>query len=142
MIKIQKNLENKHQRKLLTGKKDSELEKNLKKHRNYCNKMIKKAVKERAGKNITSVSTVKQVWSSINDIIKPDTLNKHMIKIQTEGKVIEDPLELAETFNVYFKEKVEKLAAGIKRGPNFNPFLKLKKKITWQGSEIQAFACK
>ena len=129
MIKIQKNLENKHQRKLLTGKKDSELEKNLKKHRNYCNKMIKKAVKERAGKNITSVSTVKQVWSSINDIIKPDTLNKHMIKIQTEGKVIEDPLELAETFNVYFKEKVEKLAAGIKRGPNFNPFLKLKKKL-------------
>ena len=108
----------------------SELEKTLKKHRNYCNKMIKKVVKEKAGKNITNVSSVKQIWSSINDIIKPENLNKHMIRIHKEEKIIEDPLELAETFNVYFKEKVEKLAAGIKREPNFDPFQKLKKKIT------------
>ena len=31
--------------------------------------------------------------------------------------------------NFYFKEKIEKLAAGIKREPNFNPFQKLKAKL-------------
>ena len=76
--------------------------KKLKKHKNYCNKMIKKVVQENTGKNITESSTVKEVWRNINDIIKSETLNKHMIKIHTEKKVIEDPLELAETFKFLF----------------------------------------
>ena len=43
--------------------------------------------------------------------------------------MIENPLELAERFNVFFKEKVENLASRIKKDPNVNPFSKLKEKL-------------
>jgi hypothetical protein len=43
--------------------------------------------------------------------------------------LIEDPLQLAEAFNVFFKEKVEKLAASIKKDPDNNPFSRLKEKL-------------
>ena len=61
--------------------------------------------------------------------MKPQTLSKNSIKIDTENKLIEDPLDLAEEFNTFFKEKVEKLAARIKRDPNNDPFLRLRKKL-------------
>ena len=66
---------------------------------------------------------------------KPDNLTRNSIEIQTERKLIKDPQELAETFNIFFKEKVEKLAAGIKRNPKVDPFLLLNKKM--QGSNLE-----
>ena len=77
--------------------------------------MIKNAARENAGKNITSASSGKDIWNSINDILKPERLAKPSIKIQTENQLIEDPLQIAEAFNVFFKEKVEKLAASINK---------------------------
>ena len=43
--------------------------------------------------------------------------------------MIEDPLQIAEAFNVFFKEKVEKLAASIKKDPDNDPFSRLKGKL-------------
>ena len=54
---------------------------------------------------------------------------KISIRIQTENQLIEDPLQIAEAFNVFFKEKVEKLAASIRKDPDNNPFSRLKEKI-------------
>ena len=76
----------KYQSNLQKGEKDSEVEKILKKHRNYCNEMVKKVVKDKTGKNITGNSSLKQIWNSINDVIKPNNLDKHMIKIHTHRK--------------------------------------------------------
>ena len=83
--------------------------------------MIKKAVRENNGKNITEVSNVREVWSCINDILKPENVNKNTIKIETEDKLLEDPRELAKEFNKFFKNKVEKLAARIKNDPKNDP---------------------
>lgn len=97
--------------------------------------MIKKAVRESRGQNIINLSSTKEVWNSINDILQPDRLSKTNIRIETDGQTIEDPLEIAEKFNVYFKEKVERLAAGIKNNQNIDPLSKLKNKL--HGSDLK-----
>ena len=91
--------------------------------------MIKKAVREKTGQNITKVSNVKEIWNSVNDILRPESLSKSTLKIESEDQIIEDPLELAEKFNVFFKEKVEKLAAGIKKNNNIDPLSRLRAKL-------------
>ena len=68
-----------------SGTVDTSLLNQLKKHSNYCNKIIKREVREQNGKIITEVSSVKRVWKSINDILKPETINKKSIKIETEN---------------------------------------------------------
>ena len=83
------------------GKVDIQLQKQLKKHSNYCNNLIKKAVREQNGKNITNENDVSQIWNCINDILRPENITKNSIKIETEGKLIEDSLELAEEFNKF-----------------------------------------
>ena len=70
-----------------------------------------------------------QIWHCISDILRPENITKNSIKIETEGKLIEDSLELAEQFNRFFKEKVEKLAARIKKDPNGDPFCRLREKL-------------
>ena len=128
-IKIRNDLKKKVQINEKNGIEDLKLEEQYKKHRNYCTKLIKNTVREIAGKNITSASNGKDIWNSINDILKPERLAKHSIKIQTENQLIEDPLRIAETFNVFFKEKVEKLAASINKDPDNDPFSRLKEKL-------------
>ena len=140
VIKVRNDLKKKVQVNAKNGIEDLKLEEQFKKHRNYCNKMIKNAVRENAGKNITSASNVKDIWNSIGDILKPERLAKPSIKIQSGDELIEDPLQLAETFNVFFKEKVEKLAASIKKqpingrnpdylDPDYDPFIRLREKL-------------
>ena len=128
-IKKRKALQKRYQMRVKCGEEDSELEAQFKKQRNYCNKLIKQAVREKEGKNITNVSTVKEIWNSIQGILKPESLNRNTIKIQTEEKLIEDPLEVAESFNVYFKEKIGNLTSKLKKDPNTDPFLLLKEKL-------------
>ena len=111
------------------GKPDAEIERIFKKQRNYTNSLIKKAVREKAGRNISKESTVKQVWDGINDIIKPERNAKNFLKIETKEGIIEDPLQVAEEFNTFFKEKIEKLEANINKNPNIDPLSELKKKM-------------
>jgi hypothetical protein len=128
-IKKHKDLQRQLQTKVQNGEVDLELEKKYKKHNNYCNKMIKKSVREKTGQNITNVSNVQEVWKSVNDILKPERISKNTLKIETDDKLIEDPLQLAETFNMFFKDKVENLASGIKKNKNIDPLLKLRNKL-------------
>ena len=99
-----------------------------------------------SGKSITSTSNVKDIWKSIGDILKPERLAKPSIKIQIGDQLIEDPLQIADTFNVFFKEKVEKLAASIKKQPinsrnpeyldqDYDPFIRLREKL--RGSNLK-----
>ena len=72
----------------------------------YINSLIKKAVREKAGRNISNESTMKQIWDDINVIIKPERKAKNFLKIKTEEGIIEDPLQVAEEFNTFLKEKI------------------------------------
>ena len=90
-IKVREKLRKAYQMNAQYGKEDLKLQLQFKKQRNYCNKVIKNAIKENTGKYITSTSSVKSVWNSVNDILKPNKLAKTSIKIQTEDKMIDDP---------------------------------------------------
>ena len=128
-IKKQKELQKKHLNNVENGKSDATLERIFKKQRNFTNSLIKKAVREKAGRNISNESTMKQVWDGINDIIRPERNAKNFLKIETENGIIEDPLQVAEKFNMFFKEKIEKLEANINKNPNIDPLSELKKKL-------------
>ena len=80
-------MQKKHQANIESGKIDLEYEGQFKKHSNYCNKLTKKAVRERTGQNITTESTSQDIWKSINDIMRPDRLVRSKIKIEvsTQG---------------------------------------------------------
>ena len=54
---------------------------------------------------------------------------KNHIRIEKNGNLIEDPLQLAHEFNKFFKEKIEKLAAGIRKDPKIDPLAPLRKKL-------------
>ena len=128
-IKKQKELQKKHLNNVENGKSDATLERIFKKQRNFTNSLIKKAVREKAGRNISNESTMKQVWDGINDIIKPERNAKNFLKIENEEGIIEDPLQVAEKFNMFFKEKIEKLEANINKNPTIDPLSELKKKL-------------
>ena len=51
------------------------------------------------------------------------------MKVETEGHVTEDILELAEQFNKFFIENVSKLVGSIKRNQTVDPLSKLRKKL-------------
>ena len=72
---------------------------------------------------------------SVNDILKPCSLARNTMKIQMEDKSIDDTQELAECFNIFFKEKVENLASEIKKDPTINTFSQLNEKI--KGSNLK-----
>ena len=59
------------------GNVDIEVQMILNKQRNYCNRLIKKSVRENAGKTITEKSNVNDVWNCINDILKPESTHKN-----------------------------------------------------------------
>ena len=128
-IKKQNDLQKEHQNNVKNGTPDEILEREFKKHRNYTNNLIKKAVREKAGRNISNESTVKQVWEGINDIIKPERNTKNFLKIETIEGTVEDPLQVAEEFVTFFKEKIEKLEANIKKNPDIDPLSELKEKM-------------
>ena len=145
-IKDRNEMKKKVQSNAKNGTEDLKLVKQYKKHRNYCNNLMKNAVREITGKNITSASTVKDIWNSISDILRPERLAKPSIKIQNGVHLIEDPQQVADTINVFFKEKVEKLAGSIKKqpingrnpdyiDPDYDPFIRLREKL--RGSKLK-----
>ena len=134
-VQKRKDLQKRYQTKVKDGKLDLNLVKEFKKQKNYCNKLIKRAVREKNGQNITNESSVNEVWNSINYILKPEKSAKSSLKIETENQVIEEPLELAHKFNIFFQDKVEKVAASINRNHSIDPLLKLKNKL--HGSSLK-----
>ena len=85
--KKRNDLHKRLQLKMQCGETYLELQKEFKKQNNYCNKLIKKAVRKNRGQNITSVSNAKEIWNSINDILQPERLSNINIKIETEPPI-------------------------------------------------------
>ena len=56
-------------------------------------------------------------------------MTKNAIKIEVDGKTVENPKELAELFNHYFPEKLQKLASGIRKQDIIDPLEKLRNKV-------------
>ena len=72
--------------------------------------LLKKAVKEARGRNVTEKSTIMEIYRTIKDILRPENLAKNSLKVQDGKVLIEDPEALAETFNDFFVKKPGNLA--------------------------------
>ena len=103
--KRKKELQRQLKSKIQNGVIDVDLERKLKKRQNFCNKIIKSFVREKAGQNITSDSNVQEIWKSVNDILRPQKCSPNTLKFEIMDKVIEEPIQIAEKFNTFFKEK-------------------------------------
>ena len=62
-------------------------------------------------------------------VIKPNRFSQNPLKIEENGIVTEDPLEVAEKFNAFFKEKIVKLSKEIVKNDNFDALEKLRAKM-------------
>ena len=56
---------------------------------------------------------MKDIWNCINIVLKPETSAKNKLKIEINDQTIEDPQILANEFNNFFVEKVQKLSTGM-----------------------------
>ena len=128
LMRIRNKLHNELQKSVKNGTKNNLLEKQYKKHNNYCNRMIRKEVKQKNGENITSDSNMKDIWKCIKIVQNPEATSIRKLKIEIDGQKIEDPQKLANEFSEFFVEKVRKLEAGIKR-TNIDPLSLLKEKM-------------
>ena len=106
-IKLQKELMKLHKANVIIGKVDDALQTKYKEQRNYCNRLIKRFVREKTGSNVTSKSSVKEIWKNVNDILRPGNFTKNSIKIKVQDQMIEDPQLLAKESNRFFKQRVE-----------------------------------
>ena len=128
LMRIRNKLHNELQKSVKNGTKNNLLETQYKKHNNYCNKMIRKEVKKKNGENVTSDSNMKDIWKCIKIVQNPEATSIRKLKIEIDGKKIEDPQKLANEFGNFFVEKVRKLDAGI-TSTNIDPLSLLKEKM-------------
>ena len=119
-----------------SGSVDRDFEMKFKKYNNYCNNLVKKAVRQISGKNITENSTVEEVWKSLGHVMRPETMAKKSMKIKEGNDIIEDPQTLTQISNKFFKKKVEDLAASIKKDPSVDPLGRLRQKYMGAGLEF------
>ena len=128
LIQIRNKLHKELRNSIKNSTKDNLLETQYKKHNNYCNKMIMKEVKRKNGENITSNSNMKDIWKCIKIVQNPEATSIRKLKIEVDGKKIEDAQKLADEFSNFFVENVQKLDAGIIR-TNIDPLSLLKEKM-------------
>ena len=110
-VKKAQELLKKYNHNLENGIQDADLKTTMRKQYNYANSLVKKAGKKYNGQNITPDSSSKDIWKCINDILKPLLMAKNYMKLEKDGKVIEDPLVIAELFSEFFHEKPVKSCA-------------------------------
>ena len=63
---------------------------------------------------ITPKSSTNDIWRVSNEVLRPAGLVANQMKIIKDGKVIDTPKELSETFGAFFIEKVDGIVEEIK----------------------------
>ena len=93
---------------------------------------------EQRGTAITPKSSKNDIWKVSNEVLRPEGQVTNQMKIVKDGKVIENPQELADTFSTFFVEKVDDIVEEIKEQNNLNLFSRLNRKyILSRGNMIR-----
>ena len=127
-IRKTKVLQKQHHLNIENGVIDEEHERIYKKQNNYTNNLINKTVKQKRGEKVTAQSSTQQIWKCINDILRPLLLTRNSYKMEKDGKIIDNPEEMAELYNEFFYEKPINLARKISQDTE-DPLEKLKNKL-------------
>ena len=98
-----------------------------KKLRNRAISQMKIDTLERNSKRISEAKNEGEVWKVVNDITKPHSKTKIILKTQ-DGDITED-LDVATKLNKYFFDKIENLKANIDPEYIEDPLAKTKEKV-------------
>ena len=129
-IKKKNHLRSEWQKSIAMGKADEKLHEEYKRSRNTCNNLVTQEHRKLMGTNITETSTMNQVWKTINKILYPRESQNMTIQVKgpVKGK-LENPDQVADEMNHWFKEKVERLVIKIDKSKLQDPFEKLIAKL-------------
>ena len=129
-IKKKNHLRSEWQKSIAMGKADEKLHEEYKRSRNTCNNLVTQEHRKLMGTNITETSTMNQVWKTINKILYPRESQNMTIQVKgpVKGK-LENPDQVADEMNHWFKEKVERLVIKIDKSKLQDPFKKLIAKL-------------
>ena len=105
--------------KIKEGECDAELKKEYSKQKNKCKRMIHKEQMEVINKRIRE-NGVKEAWKVVNNTTKPKEEESKM-QINVEGRMTSDDQEIANAFNAFYIDKVQKLSDGIDKQKAVHP---------------------
>ena len=103
------------------------LHEKYKKLRNKVTNEIRKDTIRNNCERIEKADNEKEMWKIVNEVTKPK--EDQVWRLKEESGVIEEEKEIAEVFNKFFVEKIEKLKEGIDKDYVKEPLEKLKKKL-------------
>ena len=104
-----------------------ELQTRYKKIRNAVVNKVRQDTIEFNDERIEKAGDENEIWKVVNDIIKPRSETKW--KLEENGEEIEDEEKIADIFNDYFIEKIEKLKGNINKDYVKEPLERLRKKM-------------
>ena len=110
--------------KLKEGESNTRLKKEYSKQKNRCKRMIHKEQMDVINKRIKE-NGIKEAWKVVNNTTKPKEEESKM-QINVGGKTTTDDQEIANAFNAFYIDKVQKLSDGIDKQKAVNPTVKLK----------------
>lgn len=104
---------------------DTNLLKEYKNCRNKCSNNIKAEHRKLMGHQISESSTMQEIWHKVNSILSPRNASKNLT-VKEGNSTLEDPVNVANAFNNFFKENIEKLDHRIYKSNTQDPIGRLK----------------
>ena len=89
--------------------KSSESCRKYKKQKNYTNKLLKKEKKHFTNLRTNNFTDNKKFWNTVKPLFSNKGDNTQNITLVKDKKIISDDVEVAQTFNQFFKESVKSL---------------------------------
>ena len=103
--------------------------------RNATNRLIRRDTKESSAKKITESNDPAMVWKQVSDVINPRS--SEPMKIIIDDQEIEDEEKIANAFNEFFVNKVQKLSDNIDPTLKDNPTHELEAKMQGKRNYFQ-----
>ena len=111
-----------------TGSMDVALQDAYRKSRNQCNNLLRTEHRKLMGTHLSENSTINEVWKGVNTILAPRQ-NSKPLTIKVNNEKIDDPNQVANELNKWFKQKVEDLVKEIYKPEMVDPFERLRNKM-------------
>ena len=118
-----------HCDKTFCNKADKNEVRAYRKQKNFTNRLINKVIQDHKEIKINEKSSMNDCYKACEEVLRPEKLAKNKMQLIKDGETIENPKELVDVLNHFFKNKPEKLAADVKIHPGTDPLEKLREKM-------------
>ena len=130
-------------KKIATSENNNELFKEYKVKRNLVKKYLEKDKKDYFDKKFNSENnkTTKNIWSTVYETLK-SVKNLAPTKLKVNGKILNNPKEMANQFAKIFSNKTKKIREKTSGNPTIDPKIRLQQYLNQRGVELPEFKLK